>query len=62
MRKRRDRLYVRPQWFPMFDGRKPLSWAIYDGRRFCCYSWSLPGAHVALRLIRECREKMRCVS
>lgn len=53
----RDRLHIRSQRYPCHDGSRPLSFAIYDGRKFLCYSWSLAGAYVALRLIRECRRK-----
>lgn len=50
---RRQRLYIVTQRYPCHDGSKPLSFAIYRGRTFLAYSWSLTGAWVALQVIRR---------
>lgn len=50
---RRKRYYIIPQRFPTHDGSKPLSFAIYRGREFLAYSWSLAGAWIALRIIKR---------
>lgn len=50
---RRKRLYIITQRYPCYDGTHPLSFAVYYGRTFLCYSWSLVGAWKALQLIRR---------
>lgn len=50
---RQQRLYITSQHYPTHDGKRPLSWAIYRGRTFLAYSWSLSGAWVALQMIRK---------
>lgn len=47
------RLYIRPQRYPCYDGTRPLSFSVYMGRTFLCYSWSLAGAWVALGYLRR---------
>jgi len=49
----RQRLYIIAQRYPTHDGQRPLSFAIYRGRTFLAYSWSLAGAWVALRWIKR---------
>lgn len=49
----KPKLYIIAQRYPTVTGEKPLSFAVYRGRTFLCYSWSLHGAWVALRLIRR---------
>lgn len=49
----KHRLYIIPQRYPCHDGSTPLSFAIYYGRTFLAYSWSLTGAYVALCYLRE---------
>jgi hypothetical protein len=49
----RQRLYIIPQRYPTHDGQRPLSFAIYRGRTFLAYSWSLSGAWIALQVIRQ---------
>ncbi len=46
------RYYIIPQRFPCSDGSRPLSFAIYYGRTFLAYSWSLAGAWIALQIIK----------
>lgn len=41
---------IKKQFYPTHTGERPLSWAIYRGRKFLAYSWSLDGA---LRAVRE---------
>lgn len=48
-----QRLYIIPQRFPNWKGERPLSFAVYQGREFLCYSWSLSGAWVALQVIKR---------
>lgn len=50
---RRNRYYIIPQYFPCYDGSRPLSFAIYRGREFLAYSWSLVGAWIALQIIKR---------
>jgi hypothetical protein len=50
---RRKRLYIIPQRYKTHDGKRPLSFAIYQGRTFLAYSWSLAGAWVTLQFIRK---------
>lgn len=47
------RFYIIPQRYPTHTGERPLSFAIYFGREFLAYSWSLSRAWVALQLIKE---------
>lgn len=47
------KFYITPQRYPTHTGERPLSFAIYFGRTFLAYSWSLSGAWVALQVIRE---------
>lgn len=47
------RLYIVAQRYPCYDGSRPLSFAIYRGRGFLAYSWSLSGAWIALQYIRQ---------
>lgn len=47
------RLHIKPQRYPCHDGSRPLSFAIYYGRTFLAYSWSLSGAYVALSYLRR---------
>jgi hypothetical protein len=49
----RGRMYIKPQRYPCHDGSRPLSFAIYRGRTFLAYSWSLSGAWVALAYLKE---------
>lgn len=49
----KQRLYIIPQRFPDCWGNRPRSFAVYRGREFLCYSWSLAGAWVALQVIRR---------
>jgi hypothetical protein len=49
----RQRLYIIPQRYPTHTGERPLSFAIYWGREFLAYSWSLSGAYVALQYLRK---------
>ena len=56
--KHRDRLTITKQFYPTYDGQKPLSWAIYlvrPWRRkvFVAYSWSLAGAQMAMDVIKK---------
>lgn len=51
--RRRQRLYIITQRYPCANGSRPLSFAVYLGRTFLCYSWSLAGAWVALAYLRE---------
>lgn len=48
-----QRIYILAQRYPTHDGRRPMSFAIYQGRTFLAYSWSLSGAWVALQVIRR---------
>ena len=50
---RHKRYYIVPQRYPCYDGTRPLSFAIYQGRTFLAYSWSLSGAWIALQVIRR---------
>lgn len=50
---RRKRYYILPQRYPAHDGSRPLSFALYRGAEFLCYSWSLSRAWVALQLIKQ---------
>lgn len=50
---RRKRYYIIPQRYPCYDGSTPLSFAIYCGKTFLAYSWSLAGAWVALQVIKR---------
>lgn len=50
---KRPRFYIVPQRYPCFDGSMPLSFAIYRGRTFLAYSWSLSGAWVAMQVIKN---------
>jgi hypothetical protein len=50
---RRKRFYIVTQRYPTHDGSRPLSFAIYQGRTFLAYSWSLSGAWIALQVIRR---------
>lgn len=50
---RRKRYYILAQRYPAHDGSRPLSFAIYRGREFLAYSWSLAGAWVALQWIKR---------
>lgn len=50
---RRKRYYIVTQRFPTHDGQRPLSFAIYRGREFLAYSWSLVGAWIALQIIKK---------
>lgn len=47
------RLYIKAQRYPYYDGSRPLSFAIYHGRTFLAYSWSLAGVWVALEYLRR---------
>jgi hypothetical protein len=49
----RKRLHIRAQWYECFDGSKPLTWAVYNGREFLCYSWTLEGAKRAMEYLKE---------
>ena len=49
----RQRLYIITQRYPCHDGSRPLSFAIYQGRTFLAYSFSLARAWQALCLIRK---------
>lgn len=49
---RRKRYYILPQYYPDHRGVKSLSFAIYVGRTFLAYSWSLAGAWIALQIIK----------
>lgn len=49
----RQRLYIVTQRYPCYDGSRPLSFAVYSGRTFLCYSWTLSGAWIALQLIKK---------
>lgn len=50
---RRKRYYIVPQYYPTCTGERPLSFAIYYGRTFLAYSWSLAGAWIALQIIKR---------
>lgn len=50
---KRKRYYIVPQYYPTHDGKRPLSFAIYYGRTFLAYSWSLSRAWVALQIIKR---------
>lgn len=41
------------QRYPTHTGERPLSFAVYCGREFLCYSWSLSGAWIALQVIKK---------
>jgi len=45
------RLNIRPQLYPCHDGSCPLSWAVFNGEEFLCYSWSLSGALFVFRYL-----------
>lgn len=47
------RFYIKTQRYPTHTGARPLSFAIYHGRTFLAYSWSLSGAWVALQIIKD---------
>lgn len=47
------RLHIRPQCYPTCTGECPLSWAIWYGNEFLCYSWSLRGALEVFAMIRK---------
>lgn len=49
----KPRLYIIAQRYPDYRGNRPLSFAVYRGREFLCYSWSLAGAYIALQVIRR---------
>lgn len=49
----KPKLYIIPQRYQTAFGTRPLSFAVYRGRTFLCYSWSLVGAWKALQLIRR---------
>jgi hypothetical protein len=49
----KQRLYIKPQRYPTHDGKRPLSFAVYRGRTFLAYSWSLAGAWIALQVIKR---------
>lgn len=55
----RHKFHIKPQRYPCHDGSRPLSWAIYSGRVFLAYNWSLSGAWRALWLIREGMDQQR---
>lgn len=46
-------LYIKTQRYPCHDGSLPLSYAIYHDSVFLAYSWSLRGAWLGLKLIKE---------
>ena len=52
----RQRFYIIPQRYPCYDGSTPLTWAVYYGRHFYCYSWSYEGAVRAIELIEKGRQ------
>jgi hypothetical protein len=52
----KQRLYIIAQRYPTHTGERPLSFAVYKGRTFLCYSWSLSGAWVALEYLRRRRQ------
>ncbi len=54
---RKQRFYIIPQRYKDCWGNKPLSFAIYRGRTFLAYSFSLARAYVALQLIKRTFEK-----
>jgi len=54
---RHKRLYIVTQRYPDAWGVRRLSFAVYYGREFCCYSWSLTGAWIALNFLREGMKK-----
>lgn len=49
----RRRLYIVTQRYPDHLGRKPLSFAVYYGKEFLCYSFTLSGAYIALQYIKH---------
>ena len=49
---RAKRYYIIPQYYPDYRGVRRLSFAIYCGRTFLAYSWSLAGAWIALQVIK----------
>lgn len=49
---KKPRYYIIPQRYKTHDGQRPLSFAIYYGRTFLAYSFSLARAYVALQIIK----------
>jgi hypothetical protein len=52
---RRKRYYIIPQRYPDAWGNRPVSFAVYCGREFLCYAFSLARAWQALEFLRQQR-------
>jgi hypothetical protein len=51
---RRRQLRISAQWYPCHcHGHEWLTWAVFDGKEFLCYSHSLSGAKAMLEYLKE---------
>lgn len=48
---------IRKQWYPCWNGERPLSYAIYLGDEFIGYSWSYAGAERAIKELEKLFEQ-----
>ena len=55
---RRKRFYILVQRYPDHEGNRPRSFAVYLGREFLCYAFSLARAWQALEFLRKQRDRL----